>query len=222
MRNLGWVLVALGLALFLVWGTLGNGFVQLFHNGGNPATGGGNQTVTVYVDGKTMTLTGTPNGDGTATVQLNGQTKVEPLTSDSNSNGNAPATANPATTTTSGSGTVNGMERRASGQNVTIPFNADEAVAGWFVTFNGVTYGGPPNGCYIQSATVSGTVTSGVVNYYPAEIAGMQVCSTQTVAPVTSLGSQNPAAQNPTSGLYNIPPQPEIGHPSLYMETGVP
>jgi hypothetical protein len=28
--------------------------------------------------------------------------------------------------------------------------------------------------------------------------------------------------QNPTSGMYDIPPQPEIGHPSFYAETGVP
>lgn len=34
------------------------------------------------------------------------------------------------------------------------------------------------------------------------------------------VGNNN--VQNPTSGLYNTPPQPQIGHPSLYMETGVP
>ena len=47
--------------------------------------------------------------------------------------------------------------------------------------------------------------------------------STTLDTPVAqSQASSNTAQQNPSSGTYNIPPQMQIGHPSVYVETGVP
>lgn len=143
--------------------------------------------------------------------------QVQPATSTTTgSNASQQQSAEPAAPTpTAPALGANGLPRRESGQNNTIAFNPGEMVYGWRITFSDgrMCDGGQ---CFVTSAPLAGTVTSGVVNPWSSEIVGL------TDSIFTRPATLTEAAATPNAVPYNIPPQPQVGHPSLYLETGVP
>jgi hypothetical protein len=113
---------------------------------------------------------------------------------------------------------VNGLTRRETGQGNTLAFNPGEMVYGWWIVLvDGRTCDG--GNCFLTSAPVAGTVTSGVVNPWTTEIVG----KTDSIFSIPVTPTPIIVYVVPTSAVpYNLPPQPQIGHPSLYLETGVP
>jgi len=120
---------------------------------------------------------------------------------------------------------ANGLVRRESGQNNTIAFAHGETAYGWRITFSDgrMCDGGQ---CFVTSAPLSGTVTSGVVNPWSSEIVGLTdsvFTSPATATPIPPTLTPIVVYVQSTSAVpYNLPPQPQIGHPSLYLETGIP
>lgn len=47
-------------------------------------------------------------------------------------------------------------------------------------------------------------------------------CLGYATAPSQSTPAAQPLSTSSSDPLYNLPPQPQIGHPSVYLETGVP
>ncbi len=112
---------------------------------------------------------------------------------------------------------ANGLVRRESGQNNSIAFNPGEMVYGWqIVLVDGRRCDGGE--CFLTSAPVAGIVTSGVVNPWATEIVGKTDSIFSLYATPTPFVVVAPTSAVP----YNLPPQMQIGHPSLYLETGVP
>ncbi|MDO9027557.1 MAG: hypothetical protein Q7U68_01675 [Candidatus Roizmanbacteria bacterium] len=119
---------------------------------------------------------------------------------------------------------ANGLVRRETGQGNTLAFNPGEMVYGWrIVLFDGRTCDG--GNCFLTNAPVGGTVTSGVINPWTNEIVGKTDSIFISPATATPPVAATPIVVyvQPTSAVpYNLPPQPQIGHPSLYLETGIP
>lgn len=79
----------------------------------------------------------------------------------------SPPTAEPTATPT-----VEACERRTTGENKSLRFNAGEAVYGWRITLDtGKECDGGK--CYLLSAPSSGEVTSGVICPWPEEVQGV-------------------------------------------------
>lgn len=119
--------------------------------------------------------------------------------------------------------------RRATGVGGTIPFARGEPVVGFLIlTADGNRY----DGCYLANPAFAGIVTDGVVNPASNEVATARSCTT-TVAPPSQpapapsappVQPSAPAQPAPVASQlppFGQPPQPQIGHPSLYVETGV-
>ncbi|GEM_PF-5179085 len=117
--------------------------------------------------------------------------------------------------------------RRATGVGGTIPFAKGEPVVGFLIlTADGTRY----DGCFLASPQLAGIVTDGVVNPASNEVATAKSCTTTVTPPSQppvapsappvqpSAPAQPTPAQLPPFGQ---PPQPQVGHPSLYVETGV-
>ncbi|MBI4058696.1 hypothetical protein HY404_00495 [Candidatus Microgenomates bacterium] len=89
----------------------------------------------------------------------------------------ASATAQPpaqSSTTNQNCATVNCQNRRTSADSGgTAKFRVGEAVYGYTINMGGRTY----QNCYLEKVSGDGTVTDGVVNYWPAEVAKARACS---------------------------------------------
>ncbi len=109
--------------------------------------------------------------------------------------------------------TPSSPQRMETGQNRSLHFDAGSTVFGWKIVLDSGQMCDGGN-CLIHNTPVGGNVTSGVINPWPQEIAGLSD---------SNFGNQ-PAPSPITTNVapYNLPPQPEIGHPSVYLETGVP
>ncbi len=103
--------------------------------------------------------------------------------------------------------------RIETGQDKTVNFDAGASAYGWkIVLLDGRSCDG--GNCLVLNSPVGGSVTSGVINPWPAEISGKQESFS---------GAQSPTVTSNGSGAdYNLPPQPQVGHPSEYIETGKP
>lgn len=82
--------------------------------------------------------------------------------------------------------------RVATGAGATQRFNAGESVAGEIKLDNGKTH----SGCWLEVSPTGGSVTSGVINGWYAEVSRLPSCSTGVVANQPAQPSQ-PAAQQP-------------------------
>ena len=65
------------------------------------------------------------------------------------------------------------VERRATGQNQSLTFEEGEAVYGWQIVLDSGAKCDEGE-CYLASAPTSGSVTSGVINPWPAEVQGVE------------------------------------------------
>ena len=103
------------------------------------------------------------NQDGTASPLSSARLAATTATA-------APAATTVAYATTAApAATAPAAERRISGANQSIPFSEGESVYGWRIVLdNG--FGCDGGECYLPSAPVGGTVTSGVVNPWKEEI----------------------------------------------------